>query len=364
VSEVIADDAPFGVVDAELVARHGAETLEAAGVLRTFALARMEDLTEPALQLDGEEEWVRQFGDGFVVPEFTGVRDLEFVADWHGAFALLAEPPLRAAVTEPVHVLLADGRRVSTPSYTAWWLRRHPVLDGRRPGDLCLPGDLEGLYDPATGLDPELIRALGVRTTLTALLAEPDGPGELLDRLADPSRTVSRERLREYWQALSAVDLDVEEPDRVRAFVDGEAEVVPAEDVIVVDRPDLVPLLVGQPLLFVPADVADALDLAIGSEEVPGEIESTGTRRPVPEALSAVLPEAPETYVHHETLVVDGEEVPWWYDEDTVHASGPAGLARGAAWASGRWADRLLAEAVLRDPDDLPALLAEAEFGR
>ncbi|MFB9834357.1 hypothetical protein ACFFNX_19425, partial [Actinoallomurus acaciae] len=108
--------------------------------------------------------------------------------------------------------------------------------------------------------------------------------------------------------------------------------------------------------------VADALELALGSEEVPGSIESAGTLRPVPDVLRAVLPEAPETYVRHEKLVVDGVAVPWWYDEGTVHASDPAGLARGAAWACDRWSDRLLAEAALRDPDALPALLAEAEL--
>jgi hypothetical protein len=360
---VVADDAPFGTVLAALVERHGAETLEAAGVLRTFALVRAEDVTEPALHLDGEEEWTEEFGDGFVVPEFTAVRDLEFVADWAGAFALLEEPPLRAALIDPVRVILADGRHAPVPSYTAWWLRHHPVLNGRRPGELCAPGDLTGLYDPAPeGLDPRIAGALGVRTTLRALLEEPEGPAELLDRLADPARTVSRERLSSLWRALSAADLDVEAPERVRAFVDGEPEVVPAGDAIVVDRPDLLPLLGSQPLLFVSEDVADALELALGSEEVPGAVESTGTWRPMPVALRAVLPEAPESYVHHDTLVVDGEKVPWWFADGTVHASGPAGLARGAAWACGRWTDRLLAEAVVRDPDDLPFLLGEANF--
>ena len=238
------------------------------------------------------------------------------------------------------------------------------MLNGRRPGRCACPGDLEGLYDPVPpDLDPQIIRALGVRTTLDALLAEPDGAAELLDRLADPARTVSRDRLRVFWQALSAAGLDVEAPERVRAFVDGEPEVVPAGDAIVVDRPDLLPLLASQPLLFVPVEVADALELALGSEEIPGVITSQGARRPVPPVLKAVLPEAPESYVHHEPLVVDGVEIPWWYGDGTVHASGPAGLARGAAWACGRWAGRLLAEAVLRRPDDLPFLLAEDEIG-
>ncbi len=363
--EVIAEDAPFGVVDGDLVERYGAGVLEAVGVLRTFALVRAEDVIEPGFHLDGEEEWMGRLGDGFVVPEFVAVRDLEFVADWPGALRLLAEPPLRAAVVESARAVLADGRTVTVPSYTAWWLRRHPVLDGRRPGELCMGDELAGLYDPAPrGLDAGIARALGVRTTVAALLAEPDGPAELLDRMADPGRAISRERLRALWDALSRVEeLEVEPPDRVRALVDGEPEVVPAEDAIVVDRPDALPLLRGQPLLPVPVHLADALELSTAGDAVPGVIESSGSERPVPAVAREVLPGAPATYVHHERLVVDGQEIPWWYEDGVVHASGPAGLARGLAWACGRWADRLLAEAVLRDPDALPLLLAEADLG-
>lgn len=362
---VIAGDAPFGVVDGDLVERYGAGVLEAAGVLRTFAVVRAEDLIEPGLHLDGEEEWTARLGDGFVVPEFVAVRDLEFVADWPGALRLLAEPPLRAAVVEPARVIRADGRTMTVPSYTAWWLRRHPVLAGHRPGELCLGGELAGLYDPAPpGLDAGIASALGVRTTVAALLAEPDGPAELLDRMADPGRAISRERLRALWDALSRVEeLDVEPPDRVRALVDGEPEVVPAEDVIVVDRPDALPLLRGQPLLPVPVRLADALELSTAGDEVPGVIESSGAERPVPAVAREVLPGAPETYVHHERLVVDGQEIPWWYEDGVVHAADPAGLARGLAWACGRWADRLLVEAALRDPDALPLLLAETDLG-
>jgi hypothetical protein len=45
-----------------------------------------------------------------------------------------------------------------------------------------------------------------------------------------------------------------------------------------------------------------------------------------------------------------------------VHASGPDGLACGLAWAAGRWPQRHLIAAVLRDPDSAARLLAEADL--
>ncbi|MFC0036995.1 sacsin N-terminal ATP-binding-like domain-containing protein [Actinomadura rayongensis] len=375
---IMADDAPFGIVADELLSRFGADVLAACGVLAGFALVRAEDveLADASFDLDGEEDWADDvldlLGPGMppLVPEFLAVRDLELVADWDAALRLLAAPPWRAAITEPLRVV-HDGRRVEVPSYTAWWLRRHPVLDGRRPGGFRAPGAdplLAGLYDPApSGLDPELLRALGVRTSLAALLDEPGGAAELLDRLADPSRPVDRTVLGALWTELARVPgLEVDPPERVRAIVDGAVEVVDAGDALVLDRPDLLPLLTGQPLLIpAPGDaaaLADALDLPLAGDEVAGEIASAGERRPVPDAALAVLPDAPAFYVAHDPLVVDGRAVPWWTGDGEPHASGPEGLARALAWLTGRWPDRLLVAAVLRDPDDLPTLLAEADL--
>ena len=66
-----------------------------------------------------------------VAREFSAVRDLEYVADWPSALALLSRPPLRA-VLNPLRLLVA-GEVVEVPSYTAWWLSTQPVLAGRRP---------------------------------------------------------------------------------------------------------------------------------------------------------------------------------------------------------------------------------------
>jgi len=389
--QIMAADAPFGTVAPGLVERWGEQTLEAAGVLRGFAVARAEDVDvaaladEPLLELDGEEEWARYVLDLLgpqelppQLPELVAVRDLELVEDWPAALRLLAEPPLRAAVVDPAHVVLGDGRRVAVPSYTAWWLRGRPVLGGRRPGELRAreAGELAGLYDPApAGLDPRLARALGVRGSLEELLAEPGGAADLLDRLADPARAVPRPLLRRLWAALAewAARGDAplaEPPERVRALVAGVPEVVPAEDAMVVDTPALLPLVADQPLVIAPYDravaLAEALELALASEEMPAAVESAGTPRKVPPEVWEIWGEAdlPEEYLAHDPLVVSGRPVPWWYEEDTgiVHASGPAGLARALAWAAGRWRDRLLLEAVLRDPAALPVVLAERDL--
>lgn len=382
--DLMADDAPFGVVDGEVLERWGADVLTAVGVLDGFALAHAEDVSltgladeAETLELDDEDLWaddvLRRIGPQDLpplVPELLAVRDLELVDDWSAALRILSGPPWRAAIVDPVHVTLHDGRRVSARSYTAWWLSRHPVLDGRRPGEYRLRGDesLDGLYDVAPeGLDDRFLVALGVRTSLAELLDEPGGAQELLDRLADPGRPVPRARLGELWTALAdAPEVDVEPPDHVRAVVDGKVEVVDAVDALVLDSPDVLPLLEGQPLIIAAEGretrLAELLDLPLASDEVAGVVQSQGAKRPVPDVVSAILPDAPAHYLAHERLVVDGQDVPWWTGDGEIHASGTGGLARALAWVAGRWADRFVVEAVLRDPDALPRLLAETDL--
>ena len=275
-----------------------------------------------------------------VAVEFTAVRDLDLVDPdrWPQALDLLTRPPLRAALTEPTRVRLPDGRHADVPSYTAWWLRRRATFGGRHPSDLRVPDAdplLAGLYDVA-GLpgeadadpalarvlaDPAIARALGVRSSLTALLAEPGGADELLARLADPARAVTRPQLRSLWSALATADnvtpQDITPPDRVRAIHGDKITVADAADVLILDAPDLWPLVADQPLVLVPyrhsTRLADLLDLPLASEEVPGVIRSAGDRRPVPDIVPDVLPGAPATYHEHDSLTVDGTDVPWRY---------------------------------------------------
>jgi hypothetical protein len=208
---------------------------------------------------------------------------------------------------------------------------------------------------------------LGVRTSLTELLAEPHGAEELLDRLADPARPVTRAQLRALWTALAAV-AEAAPPDRVRVVCGDEIVVADAGDALVLDAVDLWPLVAAQPLVLAPHDraarLADLLDLPLVSEEIAGLVESSPVRRPVPAIVHAVLPDAPTTYFAHDPLVVDGVSIPWRYTLGAVHAAGPGGLACGLAWASGMWSARHLLAALLGDPGSADRLLAEADLDR
>jgi len=378
-AEVVGSDTPFGTVSPAMLQHHGADPLEAVGVLSSFSLLAAEDVVidAPDLDLDGAAEWAAEvrarLAPGavpLVAPELLAVRDLELVDPerWPLALKMLAAPSLRAALAGPTRVLLADGRYADVPSYTSWWLRNHPVLGGRRPGELrAAQADplLAGLYDEAElPADAEFARAIGVRTTLAELLAEPGGADELLSRLADPARSVTRAQLRALWIALSAAA--AEPPDRVRAVREAEVVVADAAEALVLDEPDLWPLVSGHPLVLAPyylaPQLADLLDLPLASEEVTGQVESTAQRATVPAIVRAVLPDAPAVYDAHDRLIVDGIEVPWRYTAGAVHAAGIDGLACGLAWAAGQWPARHLLDALLREPAATARLLAEADL--
>jgi hypothetical protein len=388
-AEVIAQDTPFGTISEDFAQRHGAQTLETVGVLGSFGLVKEEDvdLGDPDLGVDGATDWAEEIrehlGDSDIpplAPEVIAVRDLDLVDPdrWPRALELLARPPLRAALIEPTRVLLGDGRYAEAPSYTTWWLRRHLVIGGQRPAGLRAPDTdplLDGLYDEADPAlaaalaDAAIARALGVRTSLTELLDEPGGADDLLGRLADQARPVARAQLRALWAALGALSgtaSDATPPDRVRAVIGDQVVVADAADSLVLDAPDLWPLLAARPLVLAPYDLAlglaDLLDLPLASEEVPGVVESPGERRPVPGAAAALLPDAPGEYVAHEKLLVDGVALPWRVHDGEVHAASPDGLARGLAWAAGQWPLRHLTAALLAAPEDAARLLADADL--
>ncbi|MFB7665135.1 sacsin N-terminal ATP-binding-like domain-containing protein [Kitasatospora sp. NPDC056138] len=445
------DDA--GYVDEDLLERWGAEVLAAAGALSTFVLVRAEDVvldpddlerldpTAPADRAaggrptglldeapDGLAEWCEdalealhiddggELGVPPVAAELLAVRDLDLIDDeaWPEALALLARPPYRDAVVNPVRTLLPDGSYTDLPPYTAWWLRDHPVLGGREPAGLRAAGAdplLRGLYEEArTGLDEPFLHALGVRTTLAALLAEPHGTDELLDRLVDPSSRVSHRQLHGIYSALAALPADRVEPlDEVRAVPPLDADtgrrpdgtvIVDAADAVVADAPDLVELLHDHPVLPVAperaAELAERLHVSLASEVAGGRVLSEGTLHRTPAVVRELLPGCPAVYEEHEDLLVvgpDGEEaaIGWRWDtaatapelpydpEDTeaadeddefevppvpglLHAATPEGLAAGLAWSVGQWHRRFEVLAALAEPDRAYELLAARDF--
>ena len=377
--QVVEPDAPFGVVAPELVERWGAEVLTAVGVLATFVVLREADVgLEPAFDLDGEADWMASVFSALPtselppsLAELVAVRDLELVAAdrWPEALELLAQPPLRSAVTEPAYVLLGDGRRVTVRAYTAWCLWTHPVLAGRRPGDLRLAdGDplLVGLYDDApAGPDREWLRAIGVLDALTD--ADPE---EVLERLGDPARPVERSAVRRLHARLAETGY-AGAPARVRAVCKGELLVpVPPSDAVVVDAPDLRPLLGARAVVPAPlrlaGEVADLLDVALASELSAYGVRSAGRSRPVPAVAHQLVAGLPERYLEHRQLLVedaDGRPVPtaWRVVDGVVHARAD-GLGRALAWVVGRWEQRWALTAVLAEPARLAELLDEADL--
>jgi hypothetical protein len=387
-------------VDAELAERWGEQPLAACGVLANFALVRATDVVldpdemEPRDSdfaepddvglLDAVDVWCEDVLDRLpdspvppVATEVVAVRDLDLVDDdrWPQALALLSRPPLRDALTQPVRILLPDGTHEVVRPYTAWWLRGHPVLDGRRPAGLRAAGAdplLAGLYEEAdaTGFDDaQVLHALGVRTTVAALLDEPGGAAELLDRLADPERHVSAAQLHALYSALA--DLDPQQvtlPEELRAVVDGRVTVVDAADAVVVDSPDLLPFTEGVPLLPVrptrAADLAELFQVRRLSESVTGEVTSEGVEHDVPESVRVLLgPSVPASYVEHEELVVDGVEIDWRLTSDGVpHAATLEGVAAGLAWAAGQWPRRFEVAALLEDPSRTEELARDRWF--
>lgn len=407
--ELVLPGSPFAAVmregelafcDAELVGRWGEQPLTACGVLATFALVRATDVVldpdeleprdsdfaEPddAGLLDAVDVWCEDILDQLpdtpvppVATEIVAVRDLDLVDDdaWPQALAILARPPLRDALTQPVRVLLPDGTTQSVRPYTAWWLRDHPVLGGRRPAGLRSHGGdprLAGLYDSAdaTGFDDaQVLRALGVRTSVAALLDEPGGAAELLGKLADEDRPVGPVQLHSLYTALAELDPEqVTLPDELRAVVDGEVRVVDAADAMIADAPDLLPLTGGVALLPVaPASAAELAELfqvrRLG-ESVEAEVTSEGEEHQVPDPVRILLgPGTPDTYIEHGELRAGGVELDWRRTPDgVVHASTLEGVAAGLAWAAGQWPRRFEVAALLEDPSRTEELARDRWF--
>ncbi|GAA5160856.1 molecular chaperone Hsp90 [Pseudonocardia eucalypti] len=356
IAPLLVPDAPIGVLDGELVARHPRRVLTSVGVLDSFALLADDEPAGPEHDLDDEDRW----WDGFAAtgrpePErVVAVRDLDLVADdaWPAALAELArlagaDPVARAALHDP------DG-------YTAWWLAEHARLGGHRPAHWRLPGAtaLAGLYDPVplTETAPEkLLTAIGVRTDVSVRTGT--DAEDLLRRLADPARTpesalvwAAHAELADAVVAGRCEPDDLDPPDRLRALAGTVTDAGPA---VLLDRPWLAPAL--DPAHAVPGPfhpeaaraLADLLDLPLASEVVRGEVTNDQPGNVVswsalPEVVAACaalgVPVPAGELVRHEKLIVEltrpargRVEVPVWRQDGRWHV---ADLLRGLAAAA------------------------------
>ncbi|WP_053731808.1 sacsin N-terminal ATP-binding-like domain-containing protein [Nocardia sp. NRRL S-836] len=332
----------FPVLSKDVADTYPRTALVALGVVDGFSLVVDDEPAGPDHDLADEPAWWSSAPDE--PARVLAVRDLDLVADWPAALRLLAADPLTwRAVTEP------DG-------YTGWWIARHASLAGKPPREYRLPDAtlLEGLFDPAPdlGLPEHVLRAAGVRATLD--IADDDDAELVLDRLADPARTIADAVVLRAHAALP--DGDFAPPTHVRVL---SGAVVPADDVVVLDHPWLLGVVPPSRVLLADGseDLADLLDLALASEEFEGSPDHIGeivgwhdlaAVRMACELLEVPLPDG--VVVVHDALLVDGVAVDWWM-ADVPHATDtPEGLARALAWVTGRWADRHTFAALITEP--------------
>ena len=171
-------------------------------------------------------------------------------------------------------------------------------------------------------------------------------------------------------------------PVRLPARLSGQTVVVDAQTVVVVDAPDLLPLLGSRPVLPVDValavDLADALDVGLASELgeflVLGEplarqkwSEVPGTERAL---QRAGLDEPPTARVltYQQLLVNDADGVPvqvaWRSigDNDHVRAGDASALGRALAWRTQQWSSRaVMGEALRAGADAGAGALLDAE---
>ena len=321
-AEIVAGDAPFGTIGTGLrhgTARHPGGGRRAVHLRAAEGGGRELDESAADLDLDGADDWAADTRDRLRQPA-AGLRCRRSPSSsppsatstwstpdrWPRALELLTRPPLRAALTEPARVRLPDGRHADVPSYTAWWLRRHLTLGGRRPAELRAPDAdplLAGLYDAAGPPGPTPMptrarpRARRPRRSPARSASGPRSPrcspspaartscspGSPTRPGRSPGRSCGRCGRRSRPPTGLTPD-DVTPPDRVRAVLGDELVVADADDVLVLDAPDLWPLAADRPLVLAPyqhaARLADLLDLPLASEEIPGVVKEAGELPP------------------------------------------------------------------------------------
>ncbi|MBJ7323696.1 MAG: ATP-binding protein [Rhodococcus sp.] len=338
-ARLLVRDSPFGVLSAASVARFGERALRAVGVGWGFSVVRDECPTGPDHDLDDEPAWWSSLA---TEPEtLVAVRDLDLVRSdaWAEALTiLLDEPSTRAAMTD------RDG-------YTAWWLRRHALIDNRSPITFRAPSDetFAGLLDPLDHPRADELHAVLAASTCESV----ESARVLLRALEDPQRHPTAAVIARTHTLIAGAVLnrridvaDLDPPDRVRTLGGTLAD---ASDGLVVDAPWLAPVVPPEVAVLsdmtTAAVLADVLDIRRASEAITGEVRGVGRvsswdREPGAVLACAVLglPLPTGSVVVHRELVVrlsgavSGDRaVPWWVTADgTVHCVESWERPRGA----------------------------------
>ncbi len=354
--QVLADDVDRVAVGPRWLRDHGADLLVLAGVRDGFPVIVVDEGAADHDRLPDLDEWTDTVAPSGI-GQFRAVADLDLVDEhrWAEALALIAGDRRARDCLAPL-----GGRS----SYGAWWIARHAQVGGRPPGDWRLPAaaDLAGLYDPLPiDLDVTIAGWIGVRTDLAAA-ASADAIG-LMDRLADPDRTVPAARVPPLTSAVvDALDRVGAEPDLPTGVRTLSGAVVDARRAFVLDAPWWVQ--VQDPERMVPggvdpAVVARVLDLRPVSEVLDiDSIHASGTAdeaaggRWARAAAAVGLDPAtvPVTFAARVGVSVGGRgtvRVGWWCAEGRYYSDGSAASAgRIAAWAAGSWSRRHIAVAA------------------
>ncbi|TDW21668.1 hypothetical protein [Kribbella kalugense] len=387
-AQTILDADEVAPIASDLLDRYGQPALEAVGVLASLGVVTASDvaldqLPESVQDLDGIEDWAydvapdgSRYGAG--VGELEAIRDLDWITDdsWPKALHIMgSEPDLRRALVTQVRVVGPDDRPLGVPSYAAWWIREHVMLEDGEPlagradpdAEPVLASFLDDAPDWTAGLDPEVRTAVGLVREVGDLDA--DGISLVLDRLADPEREVDEATILRLWARLGTLALfPGEAPEQVRVLgTDGVTRVTDVDHAVVIDGPmwvqreDLGGFVIGSGAA---ADgLSDLLDVPLAQDVAEGKIDGEGTAADVPPIVRELVPEVPATWWEHEELTVDGVEVFWWVDADGApHAATFDGLAKALAWAAGRWDQRHVIRAVLNEPDRSVELLVDAVY--
>ncbi|MCC2334221.1 sacsin N-terminal ATP-binding-like domain-containing protein [Cellulomonas wangsupingiae] len=390
------DDRVLAPVALDAVDRWGRDVLVAVGVRDDLVVTTVPDVVAgvapdddaddaaalAAASLDGWADYVDELADALGAGAYCGdvpaVADLDAVDDrrWPEVLAHLARTPdLRAALVTSVR---GEGTAATAPSYTAWWLRTRADLALPEvfalPGSVALPAALvPPVPEVLAGLDEEALRALGGVGSLADVPAA--RWAAVLDLLGPVGGVVPLDVAGPVWRAW-AQGAGPDEPPAVLPALTAPGVARLVDDAVVADDPRWWQCAGAQGVAVVPvpvapgsrgaAGVAELLDLPLASWRLGADDDLSGAGEPedVPDALLALLPDAPAQWWRHDDLRVVGAPVGWWVTgtgtQAQVHAVHVAGLASALAWATGRWAARGAVETLLTDPDDPDAALGLA----